>query len=101
MDGRDIGTVVFPQAELKIFVTADARIRAKRRYDELIAKGEVVCFDDILANIRERDFLDETREESPLRKAPDALVLDNGVLSMEEQNTWLMNQYKRVICEIY
>ncbi len=101
MDGRDIGTVVFPQAELKIFVTADARIRAKRRYDELIAKGEVVCFDDILANIRERDFLDETREESPLRKAPDALVLDNGVLSMEEQNTWLMNQYKRVLCEIY
>jgi CMP/dCMP kinase len=100
MDGRDIGTVVFPQAELKIFVTADAKVRAQRRYDELSAKGEKVDFDEILKNIEERDYLDATRKESPLRKAADALVLDNGNLSIDQQNTWLMDQYNRVVCEM-
>jgi CMP/dCMP kinase len=100
MDGRDIGTVVFPQAELKIFVTADAKVRAQRRYDELSAKGERVDFDEILKNIEERDYLDATRKESPLRKAADALVLDNGNLSIDQQNKWLMDQYNRAVCEM-
>ncbi|MEI7829458.1 MAG: (d)CMP kinase [Prolixibacteraceae bacterium] len=94
MDGRDIGTVVFPSAELKIFMTADPRIRAKRRYDEMIAKKESVDFDEILANITERDRYDETRAESPLRKAEDAIVLDNSYMTREEQFTWILDQVK-------
>lgn len=88
MDGRDIGTVVFPDAELKFFVTASPEIRAKRRFDELLAKGEVVSFDEILKNVQERDFLDSTREVSPLKKANDALLLDNSNMTREEQLDW-------------
>jgi len=92
MDGRDIGTVVFPNAELKIFMTADARIRALRRYDEMIAKNEPVDFEEILKNITERDRFDETREESPLRKAADAIVLDNSLMTREEQFEWILKK---------
>ncbi len=95
MDGRDIGTVVFPEAELKIFMTADPRIRAQRRYDEMIAKNETVNFDEILANINERDRYDETRSESPLRKAEDAIVLDNSYMTREEQFQWILNEVDR------
>jgi cytidylate kinase len=94
MDGRDIGTVVFPSAELKIFMTADPRIRAKRRYDEMIAKKESVDFDEILANITDRDRYDETRAESPLRKAEDAIVLDNSHMTREEQFNWILDKIK-------
>ena len=95
MDGRDVGTVVFPNAELKIFVTASAEVRAQRRYDELIDKGETnISFEDILRNVKERDYIDSHREISPLRQAPDALVLDNSSLSREEQNQWLLSQFK-------
>ncbi|MBO7069153.1 MAG: (d)CMP kinase [Bacteroidaceae bacterium] len=96
MDGRDIGTVVFPNAELKIFVTASDEIRAKRRYDELTAKGEKCNMEDILANIRERDRIDSTRAVSPLRKADDAIILDNSNMSIAEQKEWLLAQYQRV-----
>jgi cytidylate kinase len=92
MDGRDIGTVVFPQAELKIFMTADPRIRAKRRYDEMITKNEQVNFDEILANIVDRDRYDETRKESPLRKADDAIVLDNSHMNKDEQFQWILEK---------
>lgn len=92
MDGRDIGTVVFPDAELKIFMTADARIRAKRRYEEMIARNETVNFEDILQNITERDHFDETRSESPLRKADDAIVLDNSTMTREEQFNWILER---------
>lgn len=92
MDGRDIGTVVFPNAELKIFMTADARIRALRRYNEMIAKNEPVDFEEILKNITERDRFDETREESPLRKAADAIVLDNSLMTREEQFEWILKK---------
>jgi len=97
MDGRDIGTVVFPDAELKLFITASPEVRAQRRLDELKAKGEVVSFDEILENVRTRDHIDSTREESPLRKADDALVLDNSNMSIAEQKAWLLAQYNRVI----
>ena len=93
MDGRDIGTVVFPTAELKIFVTASAEIRAQRRYDELIAKGEKCQLADILENVKQRDYLDSTRETSPLRRADDAIVLDNSNMTIEEQSDWLMKEY--------
>ncbi|MGM9673051.1 MAG: (d)CMP kinase [Bacteroidaceae bacterium] len=93
MDGRDIGTVVFPTAELKIFVTASAEIRAQRRYDELIAKGEKCQLADILENVKQRDYLDSTRETSPLRRADDAIVLDNSNMTIEEQSEWLMKEY--------
>jgi cytidylate kinase len=93
MDGRDIGTVVFPSAELKIFMTADPRIRAKRRYDEMIDKKEPVDFDEILANITERDRYDETRAESPLRKAEDAIVLDNSYMTREQQFDWILEKF--------
>ena len=99
MDGRDIGTVVFPDAELKVFVTASAAIRAQRRYDELRAKGEECDYDEILHNVEERDRIDSTREISPLRQAPDAIVLDNSHLSIEEQKQWLLEQYRRVAGE--
>ena len=96
MDGRDIGTVVFPNAELKIFVTASDEIRAQRRYDELIAKGEKCNMEEILANIRERDRIDSTRAVSPLRKADDAIVLDNSNMTIPEQKAWLLEQFQRV-----
>ena len=96
MDGRDIGTVVFPNAELKIFVTASDVVRAQRRMDEMTTKGEQVSFEDILQNVRKRDHMDSTREESPLRQAADALVLDNSELSIAEQKEWLMKQY--IVC---
>lgn len=88
MDGRDIGTVVFPNAELKLFMTASAEIRAKRRFDELQAKGETVDFADILQNVTERDRIDSTRAESPLIQAPDAIVLDNSHITRDEQLQW-------------
>lgn len=93
MDGRDIGTVVFPGAELKIFVTASAEIRAQRRYKELQAKGMPADFDDILKNVEERDYIDSHRATSPLRQADDALVLDNSHLTIEEQKKWLMEKF--------
>jgi len=95
MDGRDIGTVVFPEAELKLFVTASAEIRAQRRFDELTAKGEPVSYAEILQNVQERDRIDSTREASPLRKADDALVLDNSHMTREEQLVWVIEQVER------
>jgi len=92
MDGRDIGTVVFPEAELKIFMTAQPDVRAKRRFDELTAKGEKVSYEEIKANIIERDRYDETRDESPLRKADDAIVLDNSFMTREEQFEWILSR---------
>lgn len=96
MDGRDIGTVVFPDAELKIFVTASAEVRAQRRYDELKAKGMEADFAEILKNVQERDYIDSHRETSPLRKADDALELDNSKLTIAEQKQWLYDQYCKV-----
>ena len=100
MDGRDIGTVVFPDAELKIFVTADDKVRAQRRFDELTAKGEQVTFDEVLNNLRERDLLDSTREESPLIKADDAILLDNSFMTIEEQFEVAKNFVERTLQEI-
>ena len=94
MDGRDIGTVVFPDAELKIFVTASAEVRAQRRYDELKQKGMEADYDDILKNVVERDYIDSHREVSPLRQADDALLLDNSHLTIDEQNAWLMERFE-------
>jgi len=99
MDGRDIGTTVFPNAELKIFVTATPEVRAMRRYKELIGKGMEANYDDILKNVQQRDYLDSHREVSPLRKADDAITLDNSNLSIEEQNTWLMDKFNKAITE--
>ena len=96
MDGRDIGTVVFPDAELKIFVTASAEVRAQRRYDELKAKGMEANFNDILKNVEERDYIDSHRATSPLRKAPDAIELDNSNLTIAQQQQWLYEQYRKV-----
>ena len=95
MDGRDIGTTVFPEAELKIFVTASAEVRAQRRYDELKAKGAEANYDDILKNVQERDYIGTHREVSPLRKADDALELDNSHMTIEEQNAWLMQRFEQ------
>lgn len=95
MDGRDIGTVVFPEAELKIFVTASAEVRAQRRVDELRAKGVDVSFEEVLANVRQRDHIDSTRKDSPLRKADDAIELDNSFLTIAEQQEWLLQQFLR------
>lgn len=97
MDGRDIGTTVFPDAELKIYLNASAHTRAERRYKELTDKGQVVSFDEVLANIQQRDHIDETRAESPLRRADDAIDLDNSMMSLDEQNKWLLSQYERII----
>ena len=94
MDGRDIGTVVFPQAELKVFVTASAEVRAQRRFLELTAKGQTVAFEDILRNVQERDYIDSHREVAPLRQADDALVLDNSEMTREEQMQWLLNRFE-------
>lgn len=93
MDGRDIGTVVFPDAELKIFVTASAEIRAQRRFKELEAKGMPANFDEILQNVEQRDYIDTHRETSPLRQANDALVLDNSHLTIADQKVWLMEKF--------
>ena len=97
MDGRDIGTTVFPQAELKVFVTASAEVRAQRRHDELQAKGMPADYEDILKNVQERDYIDSHREVSPLRQADDALLLDNSHLTREEQQQWLMEKAQTVI----
>lgn len=92
MDGRDIGTVVFPDAKLKIFMTASLEIRAQRRYDELFTKGEVVSLDEIVKNIKQRDEIDQSREMSPLRKADDAIELDNSLMTVDEQIAWFDKQ---------
>ena len=97
MDGRDIGTTVFPDAELKIFVTASPQVRAQRRYDELKAKGMPADFDDILKNVEERDYLDSHREVSPLRKADDAIELDNSNMTISEQKQWLLDRFNDTV----
>ena len=97
MDGRDIGTVVFPNAELKIFVTASAEVRAMRRFKELQEKGIPADYDDILKNVVERDRIDSTRAVSPLRQADDALVLDNSNVTIAEQQQWLLRKYEEVV----
>lgn len=97
MDGRDIGTVVYPDAELKIFVTASDEVRAQRRFDELQAKGDSSTFEEILKNVRERDYIDSHREISPLRQADDALVLDNSNMTIAEQDAWLMARYNETV----
>lgn len=97
MDGRDIGTVVFPHAELKIFVTASAEVRAQRRYDELKQKGTPADYADILKNVQERDYIDSHREVSPLRKADDAIELDNSHMTIAEQKQWLLDRVTEVI----
>ena len=94
MDGRDIGTVVFPDAELKVFVTASAEVRAQRRFDELMGKGMKANYDEILHNVQERDYIDSHREVSPLRKAEDAIELDNGQLTIAEQLQWLIDKFR-------
>lgn len=95
MDGRDIGTVVFPNAELKVFVTASAEVRAQRRYDELKAKGMEADYADILKNVQERDYIDSHREVSPLRQADDAILLDNSHMTIAEQKQWLIEQFQQ------
>jgi cytidylate kinase len=97
MDGRDIGTVVFPDAELKIFVTATAEVRAERRYNELISKGEKVDYSEILENVKSRDYQDMNRDVSPLGKAGDAIEIDNTNLTVDEQNDWMLKQFNRVV----
>ena len=97
MDGRDIGTTVFPDAELKIFVTASAKVRAQRRYDELQQKGMPADFDEILKNVEERDYIDSHREVSPLRQAEDAILLDNSDMTIPQQNEWLMQQVEKAL----
>ena len=97
MDGRDIGTVVFPDAELKIYMTADPAVRAQRRYDELTAKGDDVTLEEILENVISRDHADMNREISPLRQAEDAIVLDNSHMSVEEQMAWFMERYDEIV----
>ena len=94
MDGRDIGTVVFPDAELKVFVTASAEVRAQRRFDELVGKGMEANYDEILRNVQERDYKDSHREVSPLRKADDAIELDNGQLTIAQQLQWLVDRFE-------
>ena len=97
MDGRDIGTTVFPDAELKIFVTASAEVRAQRRFDELKSKGQEASYDEILHNVKQRDYLDQNREVSPLRQASDAILLDNITLTKKKKKAWLINQFNRVV----
>lgn len=97
MDGRDIGTTVFPDAELKIFVTASAQVRAQRRYDELQQKAMPADFDEILKNVEERDYMDSHREVSPLRQAEDAILLDNSNMTIPEQNEWLIQQVEKAL----
>ena len=95
MDGRDIGTTVFPDAELKVFVTASAEVRAQRRYDELTEKGMPADYEEILKNVQERDYIDSHREVSPLRQAPDAILLDNSNMTIPEQKDWLMDKFRK------
>ncbi len=98
MDGRDIGTVVFPDAEMKVYVDASAETRAQRRFDELWAKGNTtVTYDEVLKNVQERDHIDQTRAESPLRKADDAVILDNSHMTIEEQDKWLLDLYNKIV----
>ena len=97
MDGRDIGTTVFPDAELKIFLTASPEIRAQRRYDELKAKGQDASLEEILDNVKERDYIDQHREVSPLVQAEDAILLDNSFMTINQQNEWLMTKYQEAI----
>lgn len=99
LDGRDVGTVVFPDAELKIFVTASPEIRARRRVDELEAKGMPASFEEVMENVKKRDHIDSTREVGPLRQAEDAVVLDNSDMTREEQLTWLLSHYERAAGE--
>lgn len=105
MDGRDIGTAVFPQAEMKVFVTATARVRAQRRFEELVGKAKTqeelaaLNFDDVLKNVEERDYIDSHREAAPLRQAEDAWVLDNSNMTREEQSAWLLEKYKEIVAE--
>ena len=99
MDGRDIGTVVFPDAELKIYVTAEAEVRAQRRFEELKEKDQPADFNTILKNVQERDYIDSHREVSPLRKADDALELDNSHLTIAQQNAWLKEHYLQAVKE--
>ncbi|MDE6360727.1 MAG: (d)CMP kinase [Muribaculaceae bacterium] len=100
MDGRDIGTTVFPDAELKIFMTASAETRAQRRLKELVEKGQATSFEEVLANVVHRDHIDQTREESPLRRADDALDLDNSTMTREEQNEWLLQRYRETVARV-
>lgn len=97
MDGRDIGTIVFPDAELKIFVTASAEIRAQRRYEELKNKGQTASFEEILKNVKDRDYIDQNREVSPLRQADDAILLDNSQMTIAEQKQWLTEKFQTAI----
>ncbi|MDH6358109.1 (d)CMP kinase [Parabacteroides sp. PF5-9] len=97
MDGRDVGTVVFPDAELKIFVTASPEVRAQRRVDELNAKGLKTSYEEVLANVKKRDHIDTTRKEGPLVQAEDAVVLDNSFMTLEEQKNWLLTHYKKAV----
>lgn len=99
MDGRDVGTVILPDAELKIFVTADAEVRAERRHKEMRDKGIEVSYEEVLNNVTERDRIDSTREVSPLRQADDAVLLDNSHLTIEEQQAWVVKEVERVLAE--
>ncbi|MDE6010509.1 MAG: (d)CMP kinase [Muribaculaceae bacterium] len=99
MDGRDIGTAVFPEAEMKVFVNASPEVRARRRVDELLSKGEKVDYDEVYSNVVERDRIDSTRKESPLRKAADALELDNDDMTREEQMEWLLERFREIAGE--
>lgn len=96
MDGRDIGTVVFPDAEMKLFLTSSPEIRAQRRYQEMILKGEGALYEDVLANVIERDQRDSTRAESPLLKADDAIELDNSETGIEEQLNWALQMFNKI-----
>ncbi len=100
MDGRDIGTVVFPDAEMKVFCDASAERRAERRYKELVEKGAGVTFEEVLDNVRTRDHIDETRAEGPLRCADDAVRLDNSSMTIDEQNSWLLDLYRSRISSL-
>ncbi len=99
MDGRDIGTTVFPQAEVKIFMVADTQVRARRRAAEMESKGEKVDLQDVVRNLEERDYIDSHREVSPLTQAPDAVVLDNSSMTMDEQMQWLETLLERKFAE--
>lgn len=105
MDGRDIGTAVFPQAEMKVFVTASARVRAQRRFDELMGKAKTqeelaaLNYEEVLKNVEERDYIDSHREVAPLRQAEDALVLDNSDMTREEQSAWLLAKYQEIVAK--
>jgi cytidylate kinase len=101
MDGRDIGTVVFPDAELKLFMTASAEKRAKRRYDELLQRGEEVSYDAVLKNVQTRDFIDSNREDSPLTMAEGAVKVDNSNMTLEEQFDFVFNQSEQKINELH